>query len=361
MVNIYFDESGYTGRALLDPQQPYFVIASSTIGDPEAELILNSVFPDYKGVEFKLQRIWNKPKYQSGILQFADMAGKRSTDIYAWIVDKKFCVLQKMIDFLIEPHLHESGYDFYANSFASKYANTIYFLLNEEGSSDLYDATVLSYFKFANNPSEESLSKLCYCLEIMRNSTSHDLAIYFEQALYGALSFNKYHRMEKFRDTLEIYLTSMLSSVAHWSTHIDGELHLFHDDSNAFFKQRQIWDAITSQDVPTQFHPVANGPPIPFPLPVRSTTAVDSKRSPAVQLCDLLAGMLAKIMNATTAESDQKLARMLLNTDIKEMTQNGLAPGKNFLDAPPTTLSGADAVDQMIAIIQAGGDCLDNS
>jgi len=48
---IYIDESGYTGRALLDPAQPLFCVASSLIGDEEAEEILRRAFPTFGGEE----------------------------------------------------------------------------------------------------------------------------------------------------------------------------------------------------------------------------------------------------------------------------------------------------------------------
>ena len=50
---LYFDESGFTGYNLLDPNQPVFTIASSDLGDQEAADILRAAFPRYQGHEYK--------------------------------------------------------------------------------------------------------------------------------------------------------------------------------------------------------------------------------------------------------------------------------------------------------------------
>lgn len=55
---LYFDESGYTGYNLLDPNQPVFAIASTDIEPAIAGTILRESFPDYQGEEFKFTNIW---------------------------------------------------------------------------------------------------------------------------------------------------------------------------------------------------------------------------------------------------------------------------------------------------------------
>lgn len=55
---IYFDESGFTGYNLLDPNQPIFTIASADIDERNAEEILRDSFPEYQGAEFKFSNVW---------------------------------------------------------------------------------------------------------------------------------------------------------------------------------------------------------------------------------------------------------------------------------------------------------------
>lgn len=288
MPAVFFDESGYTGRNLLDPAQPRFVIASSRIDEDDAARILADAFPHFKGNELKFQDVWKR--YRQRLAPLCAAVGERANDIYIWQLDKKFCVLQKMIDFLVEPVAYEAGRDFYKNAHAYKYSNYVHFGLTQIGSPELYDATVAAYFEFARDPNEASLGRLRFRLNVFASSSPEEVRFFFKTAAIGAQIFHDHCDIETFRDTLEIYVTSMLSCVSYWAHDAKSDLDLRHDQSNAFFAQKELWDALTSKDVEEQWHPVANGPPIKFPLPVGATTSLDSKSSAAIQLCDLLAG-----------------------------------------------------------------------
>jgi hypothetical protein len=67
-------------------------------------------------------------------VEVCDALGGVHEKLFVWQVDKRFCVLTKMIDYLLEPIAHSAGHDFYKNSYASKFANYIYFGLYHMGS-----------------------------------------------------------------------------------------------------------------------------------------------------------------------------------------------------------------------------------
>lgn len=353
--DIFFDESGFTGRALLDPAQPNFVIASTIIPDAEAEEILRRSFPRYQADEFKFQKIWGRPVYRQQLPAFCEAVGSVKGGVYIWRIDKKFSVLVKLIDYLMEPIAHSQGVDFYKDGYGYKLANYIHFGLAHMASPGLYDAVVGAYFEFANAPSEQSLDRLRFRLNLMANSADAELRWFFRAAHTGAILFHRFCDIETFRDTLEIYLTSMLSCVGYWSGQIPNRLRLRHDQSNAFFAQRGLWDAMTSQDVPEQLHPVANGPPIRFPLPVDATEPTDSKASYSIQLCDLIAGLTAKIGLLRETENGRAEFEPILNTSFAHVPMNGVAPAPDFPTSHPANLDGPDPVDQMLGIIRAGG------
>lgn len=351
MTDVFFDESGYTGRNLLDPAQPLFVISSSRVDEGDAARILSDAFPRFKGEEFKFADVWKR--YRQQLVPFCAALGERASDLYLWQVDKKFCILQKMIDFLVEPIAYKAGLDFYKNAYAYKYSNYIYFGLNYVCSPDLYDATVEAYFEFARDPNEASLSHLRFRLQLFAASCPEEIRFFFDTALLGAMNFHKHSSIETFKGTLEIYVTSMLSCVSHWAQNATEDLYLKHDQSNGFFAQKELWEALTSKDVEEQWHPVANGPPVKFPLPVGATTSLDSKSSAAIQLCDLLAGLTAKIRNRREGEGQDVIDR-ILETGFADVPINGLIPGLEFPEGGPEPRDGPDPVDLMVGIVRGG-------
>jgi hypothetical protein len=354
LTDIFFDESGFTGEALLDPVQPHFVIASSIIKDAAAKKLLEAAFPDYQGPEYKFRNIWSRERSRKRLVEFCGRLGEFNSSLFVWQVDKKFCVLTKMIDYLMEPLAHAAGQNFYQNAYAYKLANYVHFGLTHVGSPELYDAAVNTYYDFARDPTDASLVGMQNRLKLLENSAPEELRFFFRSCWLGATLFHKFYDIEAFKGNLEIYLTSMLKSVGHWSLKASTPLRLFHDQSNAFFAQRELWRAITSPDVPPQFHPVANGPAIPFPLPIKMSEAVDSKTSAAIQLCDIVAGLTTKFLDTTRSPDVETLFRSIHSTGFKDIPMNGIAPGEDFPDGPPGPLTDADPVDLMVAIIESG-------
>src|SRR5688500_19145835 len=57
-VQIYLDESGYTGPDLINVDQPFFVVASTTVNNADAAKLLQQAFPKYQADEFKFKQIW---------------------------------------------------------------------------------------------------------------------------------------------------------------------------------------------------------------------------------------------------------------------------------------------------------------
>lgn len=352
--SIYFDESGYTGPALLDGDQPYFGVASSLIEDEDAEGILRRAFPKYRGEEFKFTNLWTKPRSRAALPALVSELTPRRDDFFLFIIDKRFCVLTKLIDFLVEPVAHAAGRDFYRDSHASKYANYVHWGFTAVDNEALYESTVRAYYRFVRAPDEPKLAALQQLLVIMANSAPEEMRFFYEVAAEGALRFHEFWNIETFADTFEIQLTSVLNSVGYWRNKLPDNFEMFHDASNNFFAQKELWDAITADHVPAQLHPQAFGPAIEFPLRVRGTHAVDSKRSFAVQLCDAIAGLATRCVRPASSPEEAKFYQSLLDGGLGEWSLGGVNPGTEFPDGGPPELDGPDAVDQLLAIVKSG-------
>lgn len=348
-MDIYFDESGFTGRALLDPLQPYFSVASTNLGPEVATDIMRTAFPAFRGREVKFQALWRRAGNRPGFIRLAELLDAHSENLFAWQVDKRFCVLQKLIDFLIEPLIHEAGFDFYADAHAPKFSNYVHDAINFRGSEALYVATTDAYFRFARAPSEATLTILQDTLWRMTNSVSADLRWFYDLAHTGAVRFHRYHQMGDFSDTTEIQLSCVLASVAHWRALTRDTLRILHDDSRNFFAQEEMWATITADDVPPHLQHGGNGPPMEFPLRISETLAANSEDHSPIQLCDLLAGLVNKAKNPRDGE--QGLVNELIEAGLGEITLNGLRPYADYPDGPPRRLDGPDIVDQLLAVM----------
>lgn len=181
--NLYFDESGYTGYNLLDPVQPVFAVASADIHADEAESILRDAFPRYQGAEFKFSNIWTTGS-RAGLTAFSKHIRTLGDRSFVYIIDKRFGVLTKIVDFLIEPLVTDAGYDFYSDGFAWKYSNYIHFGLTTYA-PDLLATLLAAYQTFSRNPSQSTLAELQWELRLIANSAPEQVRTFIAQMADG--------------------------------------------------------------------------------------------------------------------------------------------------------------------------------
>lgn len=348
---LYFDESGFTGYNLLDVTQPIFTVASTDIDASAAETILRQSFPNYRGAEFKFTNIW-RSNNKLGLVEFGRQLSGLSDHAIAWMINKRFVVLTKIVDFLIEPYITAAGYDFYADGFCWKYANYIHFGLTQFATPELYDSLVKAYQTFSRGPSPQRLRNFQVQLGIMAASSQEYVRIFFEQMELGANLFENYHDLKTFKGSDELQVTSMLAVIGRWRNLYPEDFAVVHDASANFFRRRGLWERITNNNVPAQMHQVGDGTYVEFPLRVVSTTPMDSKDSYAIQFCDILAGLVTRQFDIRIDGDDRNLLDDVINVGLNAISYNGIQPSNIFPDKiPPRQLAGPDAVDRMTNII----------
>lgn len=350
--SLYFDESGFTGYNLLDNRQPIFAIASTDLNSMIAEDILNESFPNYQGEEFKFSKLWRSNKYKNQFPKFGKKIGEYSDRIYIWHVDKKFAVLTKIVDYLVEPMAREAGYDFYADGFSLNYTNYIHFGLTRFVSEQLHISLLQAYQAFSRNPTLGSLRTLQMDLSNLARQVRRPMNDFFDLIALGAKEFTRYFNLETFRGSDELQLTSMVAIVGYWRNIYPEDFEILHDASSNFFRRIDEWRKITNSNVPKQLHPSASGMLYQFPLRVNSTKSIDSKDSMAIQLCDIIAGFAARNLRKSKNDADLEVMEMTLSAGLGEAMISGIAPeifDPNRLK--PQRREGPDAVDRMTEII----------
>lgn len=261
---LYFDESGYTGYNLLDPKQPVFVVASSDIGDAEADEILRDAFPRYQGDEYKFTNIWRRGA-RGGLLKLAGRLPALSERIFVWMSDKPFVVLTKMVDFLIEPMTTAAGFNFYSDGFAWKFSDYIHFGLKEFAPPELLATMLKDYMAFSQNPTQETLDLLAWKLRLMSRSLDEPVQLFLEQMADGAEAFLRFTDIDTFRSSNELHTSTMIALVSHWRRRTNDDFAVVHDASSTFLRNRRMWENVTSPTVPEQAMMGGDGKDTPFP------------------------------------------------------------------------------------------------
>src|SRR5260370_29708039 len=69
-MQLFFDESGFTGQDLANREQPIFVLASTRAGDDLCHDIYSEVFKDVKARELKHSSLAKTPRGRDRIMKF---------------------------------------------------------------------------------------------------------------------------------------------------------------------------------------------------------------------------------------------------------------------------------------------------
>jgi hypothetical protein len=349
---IYFDESGFTGYNLLDPNQPFFSIASSSIEPGVAENLLRSAFPNYKGEEFKFTNIAGS-RNQSGLSTLFSGLEPYSDQIFLYTVDKQFALFAKMVDFLVEPAITQTGYDFYADGFCRKYTNYIYVGLTLISEKNIFPDLISAYSTFSRSPSVDTLKTLTWTLKEFYSIVELEIKPFIDEMIVGSQNLVNNFDLETFRSTNDIHLTTMLAILGYWRKNKSEDFIVIHDSSSHFLRQKEMWDVITNSKVPPQLHPVGEGDHIPFPLRVIETIPKDSKDCFGIQLCDILAGFTSLVFRERSQGiTDSAIQKIATETGYTHIYYNGIMLTNDFPEFPPKRLTGLDAIDLMGNIIR---------
>lgn len=351
-VTIWFDESGFTGEDLMNPEQRYFALASSIVGDDEAEALLRQCFPRYGGTEFKFSALWRRPSHREGFLDLAERLPALSGRTFVYIVDKRYSILVKIVDYLIEPIVTASGHDFYRQAYGRKFVNALNMDLREHGTPEVTEELLTLWHGFARDPSEASLARLEAFLAAKARSSGPPLSSFFALAGQGTAYFRRiWDRLEDFTQSNELQVSSMLMSVSHWRLRRDEDLRIVHDESSSFFRQRDMWAALTRDDMPPFEAETATGQSIPFPLRITETRTERSEASPAIQLCDILAGLFSRATRLFAGERDQFLLQ-LFRGGLGDASFDGVMPLRERPAGPPPRREGPDMLDTMVEVLR---------
>lgn len=348
---IYFDESGFTGYNYLDADQPIFIIASTDLNPDLAKKILNESFPKYKGNEYKFKNLWNSSQ-KTGFITLFSKIQELSITVYAYMIDKKFSTLAKMVDFLIEPTVTKAGYDFYADGFCWKYANYIYFGLTQLEKPHVIDEIVVAYQTFSRNPSMDEWVKMKTVLKYWSiHAIEQKNRLLLSELAEGASVLPVFSDIDSFKDTNEFQLSTMVAIVAWWRQHFSEDFIVVHDATANFSRQKETWEAITRSDVPRQLHPLGDGSTVEFPLRVVDTQSVDSKDNYSVQFCDVVAGLCTRNFDKRVIGEDRDMINACIDKGLGNVSYNGIKFRPIFPTFPPQKLLGPDAVSLMTRII----------
>lgn len=353
MQRIYFDESGQTGTHLFDRDQPFFCVASTDVPNETAAEMLARHFPGRQGKELKAQRLLGKARGRRELLAFFREFEQDAGRVCVVKIDKRFTLVAKMVDHLVEPLLRERGYDFYKNDYAVKFANSACYAIDNLMDPVVATELVSLYNKFAREPGPEKLRAFHAALRLARADAPFGSEVFLDLMIEATSTFERFEGDGRLEDTNDIHVTAVLHSMGHWQKRGAGPFEVVHDESIHFFKRSERWEAITNPALESVVLAIGDRT-LTLPVPVVSTISARSHENASLQVCDLLAGVVGRHRPNEPPGEMRDFFDAAASSGLGQVAIYPVGGGTEFASGPPERADGPDIVDRIANAVRSG-------
>ena len=354
-LDIFIDESGYTGEHHLDPAQPVFVLSSINLTDEVTSELLARHFTGIQAGELKHSRLAKRASGRKRILDFirsvSSMGRPDGIPVATlFTAHKKFQLLTLLVDLWVEPAMLKDGIDLYEDGANLGLSNMAFYVLSlvpgfleellrlfqsmmRERTRGAYEAFWGFLYRAFDDPGEISPDAQ------IRKMIS-DVLVYF---LGGERALGARHLAKLPEHSLDVAYSTVDLTAHYWDDRAGQPLRFTLDESKYFAESRWIWDALTRSDLPEVTFDGGDSP-IHYPLNVEATRTANSKQVRQLQFADLLAGAMGKFC-ASRANPSIRSAYTdgLIDTGIVTLAIGGIWPSTDVTpeEMGTTGMSGA--------------------
>lgn len=296
-IEIACDESGSEGENLISSGQPIFVHASTDLGLNEAARLIAEArrITGSTAVELKSHLFVGKTKVDRGRWFLDALSGRGAVNL----TDKRYFVVGKMVDLLIEPEMDARGEDLYRFGRAHKTAQLLYRLgpsIGSEAWDDLLNAfnrlVQIDRSGAAVGRSDDFFVKVQLAHSAAdKGMLRHILGLLLTARTFGDdLENNDIYPAHRILD-MDPLMATIGQSARRWNSVTSRDIAIVHDNTSALTPERIriIIDGLSDPRSPLALY----APPVPLV----SITLVDSVLDERIQVADILAGIANEVSN----------------------------------------------------------------
>lgn len=305
---IYFDEAGYTGNHLLDPNQRFFAYASVVTDDDEAKDFVESLIGRYNIQNGELKG-GSLVKHHKGRKAIDEILKEFDGRLLFTIADKKYTLACKLFEYIFEPCISDINTMFYGCDFHKFVATILHveFMARGAGAEQIFE----EFQALMRDPSDGKLTSL------FAASTHPENSLIIAQIREFAQ-----HRAADIKDeldslsgsatgkwVLDVTCSSLHGLLAHWGMKYDAITAICDNSkplqqSGDFFgamvgNEKQLFGGFDGARHPMTFN-------LTGPIDFR-----DSKSSYGIQLADALAGAAVHVWSGNTDDHAKKWREIL--------------------------------------------------
>lgn len=344
---VHLDEAGNTGAALLDPQQPVFVLASADLTRDEAQELLGLV-RTHQTQEAKFTALKKSDAGQRRLLELLSSPLLTPERIKISITHKRYMAICKAVDIIEETLAHRDGIDLYERGANIAIANLHYFVTPVFCGAARFQQFLSTFVAMIRSPSAVTKAGFFAAVRELYENCREPR----HRSSFAPYLLAEHYIDDILKDVNYLALDPAIGSVFYqlslWGTQFGRDFLAIHDQSKPIAAERDTLEAMMNPTAaPTLIG--YDRRKFEFPLRARTLTFGDSRLHPQLQVVDLLAGATAHFANTRARGTDDRLADLLNHAGIERFTVQNVWP---FPHVTPQALGteevgGENAVDFM--------------
>ena len=250
MPTFYLDETGFTGEDLLAADQPVFVQASNDLTEDEASTLIASSFGQTQAQELKYSRARRSPAGRQAVLSLVRWLSASPERAATWIAHKEYAMVIMLVEWWMEPLAYSSGLNLYENGANHATANMLFITLGSFWPASFRRELLLHFQRMFRARMAERFGECRRFVEKARRvaTPQQDGILQYLWPTFELLGLQ--HVQSLPQRVLDIALPGLILFGHTWRERHPGPWVLVHDNSTSMAKQRWLWDALSSMDMP---------------------------------------------------------------------------------------------------------------
>ncbi len=321
---LYFDESGYTGSDLINPEQPYFTLASVRLTEDEVAVMKEQIGYVKWGKELHFKSMYSNPQGRKMLEKVFSYPLMDCNHVLPSFANKRYCIYVNIVDMLIETYYHNGGVNLYEGANNLILANGLYYFALLHPNKELIAKIEGNFVTMVREPSVESVCDFYTMIDRLIKNEDTDKRFccllseipptieYAEELIYNG-SF-----------CLDLTLPLFSASIQEWYKRTGVKEDVLFDSSEPFYANKTFLERLRDMRIPESQVGYGIGKHI-YPLPVGNMDIVESHNEFGIQLADVYASALNFVLTPRT-DKFVIYQEVLKKLSIFQSIQTGIAP-----------------------------------
>jgi Protein of unknown function (DUF3800) len=333
-MHVFCDESGNTGAALLDPAQPVFSLASTSIsGDLAGKLIEPLIRTGQR--EAKYSKLRGTKPGQRQLIEFFSSAELGPSNCKFTASDKRFYLTCHLVDKLIEPPLHEAGIDLSAREGNINLAKVWHYAGHTIFPRGHWDRVPRSFLDAVRRRDTTSFSQFDDALTRAASVTPPESRDFAVGLLLARGRLPEFLGVYWDQAVLDPAVDAFALLIQRWMDQHAGHFPVTHDASKPLKRLEAFLRALMT---PAATRNIGHGNHRgELPLRISTLEFGNSIERPELQVADLIAGAAVDVLLASSGRrAREPYHDDLLRTQLPALYVGGLVPNPKIEQGPET-------------------------